>query len=110
MSGYFELGKSKDEKFMFNLKADNHEIVLTSQTYSTKQHAMDGMDSVRRNSPKEERYARKQSSSDQPYFVLNAANGEVIGSSQMYASVAAMETGIASVKQNGPTKIAKDNA
>jgi uncharacterized protein len=110
MSGYFELDRSKNEKFMFNLKADNNEIILTSQMYSTKQHAMDGMDSVRNNSPKEEQYSRKQSIADQPYFVLNAANGEIIGSSQMYASEAAMETGIASVKENGPTQIAKDKA
>ncbi len=110
MSGYFELNKSKDEKFMFNLKADNNEVILTSQTYSTKQHAVDGMDSVRSNSPKEEQYARKQSIADQPYFVLNATNGEVIGSSQMYSSAAAMETGIRSVRENGPTIMSRDNA
>lgn len=110
MSGYFELNKSKDDKFMFNLKAGNNEIILTSQTYSTRQHAMDGMDSVRSNSPKDAQYARKQSIADQPYFVLNATNGEVIGSSQMYSSAAAMETGIASVKENGRTKVAKDMA
>lgn len=89
---------------MFNLKAENNEVILTSQTYSSKQHAMDGMDSVRSNSPKEEQYVRNQSTADQPYFVLNATNGEVIGSSQMYSSAAAMETGIASVKKHGPTK------
>ena len=35
-----------------------------------------------------------------PYFVLKAANGEIIGKSEMYSSVAAMEKGIASVVTN----------
>lgn len=110
MPGYFELHKSSDEKFVFNLKADNHEIILTSQTYSTKQHAMDGIESVRKNSSMDAQYTRKHSTAKQPYFVLNSTNGETIGSSQMYASAAAMEGGIASVKENGATKTSKDNA
>lgn len=110
MSGYFELHKSSDEKFVFNLKADNNQIVLTSQTYTTKQHALDGIESVRKNSSKDAQFLRKQSTANQPYFVLNAPNGEIIGSSQMYASASAMESGIASVKENGGTKISKDIA
>ena len=110
MSGYFKLHKSTDEKFVFNLKADNNEIILTSQTYTTKQHALDGIDSVRKNSSKDAQYTRKQSTANQPYFVLNSTNGETIGSSQMYASSSAMESGIASVKENGATKTSKDNA
>lgn len=110
MSGYFELHKSKDEKFMFNLKADNNEIILTSQMYTTKQHALDGIESVRTNSPTEAHYGRKHSTANEPYFVLSAANGDVIGSSQMYSSASAMESGITSVKENGKTKSSKDNA
>jgi uncharacterized protein YegP (UPF0339 family) len=37
-------------------------------------------------------------------------NGETIGSSQMYSSASAMESGITSVKENGTTKTSKDNA
>lgn len=110
MSGYFELHKSTDEKFVFNLKADNNEIILTSQSYSTKQHALDGIESVRKNSSKDAQYTRKHSTAKQPFFVLNSTNGETIGSSQMYASSSAMESGIASVKTNGATKTSKDNA
>ena len=110
MSGYFELHKSTDEKFVFNLKADNNEIILTSQTYTTKQHALDGIESVRKHSSKDAQYTRKQSTAKQPYFVLNSTNGETIGSSQMYASGSAMESGIASVKENGATKTSKDNS
>ncbi|MEO8006341.1 MAG: YegP family protein [Betaproteobacteria bacterium] len=110
MSGYFEIHKSTNEKFVFNLKAANNEVILTSQTYSTKQHALDGIEAVRKNSANDAQYTRKHSTAKQPYFVLNATNGETIGSSQMYASTPAMESGIASVKENGATKTSKDNA
>jgi uncharacterized protein YegP (UPF0339 family) len=110
MSGYYELHKSTDDKFVFNLKAGNNEIILTSQTYSTKQHALDGIESVRKNSSNDAHYARRESTARQPYFVLNSTNGETIGSSQMYASGPAMESGISSVKENGATKTSKDNS
>ena len=35
-------------------------------------------------------------------FNLKAGNGQVIGSSEMYSSVAACENGIESVKKNAP--------
>jgi uncharacterized protein YegP (UPF0339 family) len=65
---------------------------------------------VRSNSPKDAQYTRKHSTAKQPYFVLNSTNGEIIGSSQMYSSGSAMESGITSVKADGGTKTAKDSA
>lgn len=110
MSGYFEIHKSSDGKFVFNLKGENNEIILTSQLYGTKQHALDGIESVRKNSTAAAQFTRKSSTANQPYFVLNATNGETIGSSQMYSSEVAMEIGISSVKKHGGTKSAKDKA
>ena len=72
--------------------------------------ALDGIESVRKHSSKDAQYTRKHSTAKQPFFVLNSTNGETIGSSQMYASVPAMESGIASVKENGATKTSKDKA
>ena len=42
------------------------------------------------------------------YFNLAAANGEIIGSSEMYTTAAARDKGIESVKANGPTGVVKD--
>ncbi len=100
MSAKFQLKKASDEKFMFNLKAANGEIILTSQTYTAKPAALTGIESVRTNGSLEERYERLEAKDGSPYFVLKAANGNVIGKSGMYASAAAMETGINSVKTN----------
>lgn len=108
MAGWYELSKSSDGQFRFVLKAGNAEIVLTSELYTTRAAAENGIASVQGNSPSEERYERKEASNGKLYFNLKAANHQVIGSSQMYGSEAARETGIASVKTNGPTSTVKD--
>lgn len=102
MAPKYELKTTSDDQFMFNLKAGNGEIILTSERYKAKDSAINGINSVKENSPKDERYDRRESSSNQPYFVLKAGNGEFIGKSEMYSSTSAMENGIESVKKNGP--------
>ncbi|MHC5115324.1 MAG: YegP family protein [Planctomycetota bacterium] len=108
MAGTFEITTTDDGQFMFNLKAANGEVILTSQAYSAKASAQDGIESVHTNASADERYDRLQSTDGKPYFVLKAANGLAIGTSQMYSSVSAMEHGIDSAKENGPTAAVTD--
>lgn len=108
MAGTYELKKTTNGQYMFNLKAGNHEVILTSETYTAKAGAQAGIESVRMNSPLDERYERKKASEGSPYFVLKAANSQVIGKSEMYSSEAAMENGIKSVKTNGPLATVSD--
>ena len=108
MSAKFEISKSKNDKFLFNLKAGNGEVVLTSQMYEAKASAQEGVESVKVNAPLDERYERKTSAKSEPYFNLKAANGQIIGHSEMYSSASAMEGGIASVKKNAPTATTTD--
>jgi uncharacterized protein YegP (UPF0339 family) len=102
MAAKYDLKKTSDGQYMFNLKAANGEVILTSERYKAKSGAQNGIESVRENSPKDERYDRRTASDGFPYFVLKAANGEIIGKSEMYSSTGAMENGIDSVKNNGP--------
>ena len=95
--------KPSGTQFMWNLHAGNNEKILTSERYTTKANAQAGIASCRVNSPLDARYDRLTSKSGQPYFVLKAANGQVIGTSEMYSGTSAGETGIASCKANGPT-------
>ncbi len=101
MSAKFELKKSKNGQFCFNLKAANGQVVLTGETYPVKSSAQNGIASVRKNCKQDARYDRKTASNGKPYFVLKAANGETLGKSQMYSSTKSMEKGIASVRANG---------
>ncbi|HAU5635930.1 YegP family protein [Citrobacter amalonaticus] len=109
MSGWFELSKSSNEQFRFVLKAGNGEIILTSELYTTKAAAENGIASVRTNSSLDERYERKVAANGKFYFNLKAANHQIIGTSQMYLTTQSRDVGIASVKNNGNTGKTKDN-
>ncbi len=102
MAGAFKLQKSQDQKFFFNLLAENGERILSSETYRAKQGALNGIASIRRNSQSDSNYIRKTSARQQPYFVLVATNGRTIGKSEEYSSGTAMENGIDAVKRLAP--------
>lgn len=106
--GYYKLNTNKAGEIYFNLHAGNHEVILTSEAYSSRAAAENGIASVRTNSPLEERYDRKTSTNGQPYFALKAANGQNIGRSELYNSEPARDNGIESVKKNGPSTEVKD--
>ena len=108
MAGKFELKKSDNGQFMFNLKAGNGQIILTSQRYRNKDSARDGIESVRKHAADDAYFERKTSTGGQPYFVLHAVNRQIIGQSEMYSSTAAMEKGIESVKANAATATVVD--
>lgn len=108
MAGWFELSKSTNEQYRFVLKAGNAETILSSELYVAKSSAENGIASVQANSPSEERYERKTASNGKAFFNLKAANHQVIGTSQMYASEAGRDEGIKSVRANGSTTIVKD--
>lgn len=108
--GTYVLKKSSDGQFMFNLKANNHEIILTSERYTTKSAAENGIESVKTNSPYDSKYERLTSTNGKPYFTLKASNGQVIGRSELYETTSGRDNGIASVKTNGPSSPTRDDS
>ena len=102
MAGKFELYQDKAGEYRFRLKAGNGEIILVSEGYKQKASATNGIESVRKNAPTDERYERKDTSSGKPMFNLKATNGQVIGTSESYSSASARDNGIESVKKNAP--------
>jgi uncharacterized protein len=102
MAGKYELKLTANGKHMFNLKAGNGQVILTSEMYESKTAALNGIESIKKNSGDAKRYDRRESAKGDPYFILKAGNGQEIGRSEMYSGVAAMENGIASVTKNGP--------
>lgn len=108
MAGKFQIKKSSDNQFYFNLKAGNGEIILTSEMYKAKNSAENGIASVKTNAPIDSRYDKKSATNGQFYFNLKAANSEVIGTSEMYTTSSARDNGIQSVKQNAPGATIED--
>lgn len=111
-SGKFEIKKSKDGRFVFNLYASNKVIVATSQIYSSSTSAVNGIKSVIANAataqiedqslkkvtpvpfPKWEIYQDKGA---QYRFRLCASNGSCVIHSQGYTSKANCKKGIESI-------------
>lgn len=101
---------TKNARFRFNLRAGNNEIILTSELYETKNGALNGIASVRKNAPDEKRYVRRIATNGSPYFVLIATNGEVIGRSELYSTATARDNGIRAVMKTAPDAPLVDNA
>ena len=102
MAGKFVLGVAKNGEFVFNLKAGNGQTILTSETYKAKKSALAGIESVRKNGATDKGFEVREAKDGRPYFVVKATNGQEVGRSQMYASAATMNKGIASVKTHAP--------
>lgn len=116
----FEIKKSKDNRFVFNLYAPNRVIVATSQIYSSSPSAVNGIKSIMVNAPKApvedttlktftalgfpkwEIYTDK---GGQYRFRLYAPNGSCIVHSQGYTTKASCKNGIASIAKNAPDAI-----
>lgn len=97
---------STNGKRYFYLNAANNEVILTSELYNSKQAVINGILSVMENAANpanfENRLSKPGIHDPEPYFVLNAANGEIIGTSEMYTTRQAADTGIAAVMQAAP--------
>jgi uncharacterized protein len=104
--GYFEMYQGKNGDYYFRLKAGNHEPILQSEGYTTRAACENGIESVKKNSPNNDRYAKRDGTSFS--FSLKATNGQVIGQSESYTSVSGRDNGIESVKRNAPTAPIKD--
>src|SRR6266481_5073951 len=100
MPGIFEINKAKDGQTYFHLKAANGQIILVSEMYKTRESALNGIESVKKNAPLAERYDTLTAKNGKFYFTLKAANSQVIGNSEMYESESSRANGIESVMKN----------
>lgn len=101
-TGKFEIKTDKAGKFRFNLLASNGQVVLSSEAYERKASCLSGVESVRKHSAEDRFFQRTIGAKGKYHFNLKAANGEIIGTSQMYTSSDGMENGIGSVRMHAP--------
>ena len=100
MAAKFEVYTDKAGEHRFRLKAGNGEIILASEGYKAKASCQNGIESVKKNSTEEKRYEKKETASGKFMFNLKAGNGEVIGTSQSYASESSRDNGIQCVMKD----------
>ena len=102
----------------FDLKADNGEVIATSQIYKSMAGCRSGVASVMRNAPVaniEDQTAEGFEKARHPKFEiyrdkagefrfrLKATNGQIIAVSEGYVAMAGCLNGIASVRKNAAT-------
>lgn len=104
----YNLFTGKDGQCFFNLAAPNYEIILASEGYTSRAGAENAIESVQENSQIPERFERRIAKNNQPYFVLKAGNGEIIGVSETYSSPQARDKGINAVMKYGATTVIDD--
>ena len=100
MAGKFEISNRSNGEFQFNLKAGNGQVILSSEGYKSLPACQMGVESVRMHSVDPTHFECKTAKDGSPYFSLKAKNGQIIGMSEMYSSIAARDNGIQSVMTN----------
>jgi uncharacterized protein YegP (UPF0339 family)/uncharacterized surface protein with fasciclin (FAS1) repeats len=125
VTGVFEVFYDSVCRFRFHLKATNGQIIAVSQSYGTKESALKGIASIKKNAPiaeitdftaeetmtasahrgvvQDPAFEIQCDSAGKFRFHLKAANGEIIATSQSYLSRQSTEKGIVSIKKNAPT-------
>jgi uncharacterized protein YegP (UPF0339 family) len=97
-SAYFETFQGLDGHYYFNLVAANGQNVLRSQGYTKLASAQNGVAAVLANGFDKRQFEAKQASNGDWYFNLRAANNEIIGTSELYASKSNADRGAVAVR------------
>lgn len=108
MSSKFDIFTGKNGQFYFHFKSSNGEIILASEAYTTKEACKKAVEAVKKYATEEKYFEKKDTGNDKHMFNLKAANGEVIGSSQIYSSTESRQKGIDSLKKGVAAAIIHD--
>jgi uncharacterized protein YegP (UPF0339 family) len=93
----FQVFRGLDGQYYFHLRSQNGQIVLVSEGYTRRSAALAGTAAVESNGADLGRYQVRDAAGNQAYFVLRATNGEVIATSETYASRAGAQRAAAAV-------------
>lgn len=108
MPGKFEVYKDKAGEYRFRLKAANGQNICASEGYASKSSCMNGIESVRKNSQNPDRFVKKTTPSGKHRFNLTSTNGQVVATSQSYASSSGCSNGMKSVAKCAPDATVDD--
>ena len=109
--------KNTNTGIKFDLKANNGEVIATSEVYTTEAACRNGIDSVVRNAPiapiedqtvegyevcKHPKFEVYLDKAGEFRFRLKATNGQIIAVGEGYKAKASCFNGIDSIKRNAP--------
>lgn len=88
------------EPFSFTFVDDKGKLILKSENYKQRSSAVNGIESVRKNSQVDKRYELKESSNGKYFFNVKATNGQIVGTSTMFNTIKDRDDAIAYLKEN----------
>ncbi|MFK5938166.1 MAG: YegP family protein [Sulfurimonas sp.] len=95
------------EPFTFRFTSDD-KVIIKSENYKAKKSAENGIESVRKNSQDEARYELKEAKNGKFFFNLKATNGQVVGTSALFATEDERTDAIATLKSEAPNATLTD--
>ncbi len=102
MKGYYQLIEGHQGNFMFALRAGNHETILESGVYWSRQAALDAVDAARLCSQDPGCFVRRECGHGNHYFELLDGHGKSLARSPGYGTRGGLLAGMASVQRNAP--------
>jgi uncharacterized protein len=84
----YELKRSSG-KYLFNLKGEQHEVLLTSGLFPKREDALAAIDTVRKLGADLKSYEMRRGATGNPFFVLKARANEVLAKSELFESESA---------------------
>ncbi len=91
-----------DSPFSFSFK-DGDKTIVRSETYKTKQSAINGIESVKKNCTQDNRYELKVAKNGKFFFNIKAANGQIVGTSTFFNTEEERQKAIELMKSQGPS-------
>ncbi len=96
------------EPFSFSFINAAGKAVVKSENYKAKKSALNGIESVKKNCQEDKRYEMKESKNGKFFFNVKASNGQVVGTSMLFASDADRAAAIAELKSGGPSAVVEE--
>ena len=98
----FKIKQNKVGEYFFSLHSGNGQELIHSEPYLSIASCNNAIESVRRNSLRNEAFEKKISSNGKYYFWLKAQNGQIMATSGYYESEDRRNNGIELVKKYAP--------
>lgn len=88
------------EPFSFIYVNAEGKTIIKSENYAQKASAKNGIESVRKNCQDDDRYELKESSNGKAFFNIKSTNGQIVGTSALFATEADRTDAIDYLKAN----------
>ena len=86
------------EPFSFIFVNAEGKTIVKSENYAQKASAKNGIESVKKNCQDDARCEMKESSNGKPFFNIKSTNGQIVGTSALFANETERSAAIAELK------------